>query len=190
MVTNRGGWPMRLTGLVRKNYLQVIRDPSSLAIAFVLPAILLLLSGYGVSLDSEHVPIAIVVDKPTADTSSLCAELEHSVYFDTVYIHGMAAAKQAMMERRVDAILHLRENFLTAQAGRQSIGATGRHECLVVSGSSDRQSGDAVCRYRAVCACCDRRRTDDLCDFGDAATGNAGRVFVSGAGHYSVRILN
>jgi ABC-2 type transport system permease protein len=97
--------------LVRKEFLQVIRDPSSLAIAFVLPVILLLLFGYGVSLDSEHVPIAIVVEKPTVDTSSLCAELEHSRYFNTIYLQGMPAAKQALMERRVDAILHLREDF-------------------------------------------------------------------------------
>ena len=110
-IPQRGGSLMRLRGLVRKEFLQVIRDPSSLAIAFVLPVILLLLFGYGVSLDAEHVPIAIVVEKPTADTSSLCAELEHSLYFNTIYIHGMPAAKQAMMERRVDAILHLREDF-------------------------------------------------------------------------------
>ncbi|TWU35223.1 Inner membrane transport permease YbhS [Novipirellula aureliae] len=110
-IPSRGGSLMRLRGLVRKEFLQVIRDPSSLAIAFVLPVILLLMFGYGVSLDSEHVPIAIVVEKPTADTASLCAELEHSLYFDSIYSSGMPAAKQAMMERRVDAILHLRENF-------------------------------------------------------------------------------
>ncbi len=42
---------------------------------------------------------------------SLCAELEHSLYFNAIYVHGMPAAKQAIMERRVDAILHLREDF-------------------------------------------------------------------------------
>ena len=89
----RGGSLMRLRGLVRKEFLQVVRDPSALAIAFVLPVILLLLFGYGVSLDAEHVPIALVVEKPTADTASFCAELEHSLYFHPVYVHGMPAAK-------------------------------------------------------------------------------------------------
>ena len=59
---------MRMRGLVRKEFLQVLRDPSALAIAFVLPVLLLLLFGYGVSLDAEHVPIAIVVENPTPDT--------------------------------------------------------------------------------------------------------------------------
>jgi len=102
---------MRLRGLVRKEFLQILRDPSALAIAFVLPVVLLLLFGYGVSLDAEHVPIAIVIERPTCDTASFCAELENSPYFSPTYLHGMPAAKQAMMQRRVDAILHLREDF-------------------------------------------------------------------------------
>ena len=41
----RGGAGMRLAGLVRKEFLQIVRDPSSIAIAFVMPVILLLLFG-------------------------------------------------------------------------------------------------------------------------------------------------
>lgn len=107
----RGGASMRLRGLVRKEFLQVVRDPSSLAIAFLLPVLLLLIFGYGVSLDAEHVPIALVVERPTADTSSFCGAFEHSLYFKPTYAHGMRAARQALLERKVDAIVHLRENF-------------------------------------------------------------------------------
>lgn len=111
MTTIRGGSLMRMRGLVRKEFLQVLRDPSALAIAFVLPIVLLLLFGYGVSLDAEHVPIGIVVEYPTPDTTSFCSELDHSRYFEPVYIAGMPAARQALMERQVDAILHLRADF-------------------------------------------------------------------------------
>ena len=51
----------RLRGLLRKEFLQIWRDPSSLAIAFLLPAVLLFLFGYGVSLDASNVPLALVV---------------------------------------------------------------------------------------------------------------------------------
>ncbi len=111
MSEQRGGSWMRLKGLMRKEFLQVVRDPSALAIAFVLPVVLLILFGYGVSLDAEHVPVAVVVEQWTADTTSLCGELEHSPYFSPVYSYGMAAARRALMERRVDAIMHLREDF-------------------------------------------------------------------------------
>jgi len=111
MTTERGGTLMRMRGLVRKEFLQVLRDPSALAIAFVLPVVLLVLFGYGVSLDANHVPIAMVIEQPTPDTTSFCGELESSRYFELTYIHGMPAAREALMERRVDAILHLREDF-------------------------------------------------------------------------------
>jgi ABC-2 type transport system permease protein len=107
----RGRVFMRLRGLIRKEFLQVLRDPSSLGIAFVLPVILLLLFGYGVSLDAEHVPIALVVDKPTAETSSLCGAFGQSFYFDPVYLHGMNEALQALASHRVDAVVYLREDF-------------------------------------------------------------------------------
>ncbi len=102
---------MRLRGLIRKEFLQAFRDPSSLGIAFVLPVVLLLLFGYGVSLDAEHVPLALVVEKPTPDTASLCGAFEQSHYFEPVYLHGMHAALQALAAHRIIAIVHLREDF-------------------------------------------------------------------------------
>ena len=52
---------MRLRGMIRKESLQILRDPSSIAIAFVLPVVLLFLFGYGVSLDARGIPLAIVL---------------------------------------------------------------------------------------------------------------------------------
>lgn len=102
---------MRLRGLMRKEFLQVLRDPSSLGIAFVLPAILLLLFGYGVSLDAKHVPIALVLDKPSAAASSLCGSFDQSLYFAPVYMHGMRETLQALAAHRIDAMVYLREDF-------------------------------------------------------------------------------
>ena len=59
---------LRLRAMIRKESLQILRDPSSIAIAFVLPVFLLLLFGYGVSLDARHIPLAVVVEQ--ADTNS------------------------------------------------------------------------------------------------------------------------
>ncbi len=73
---------MRLRGLIRKESVQIIRDPSALAIAFVLPLFLLLLFGYGVSLNAEHVPIGVVAEHPNPQTSSFVGTLQRSRYFD------------------------------------------------------------------------------------------------------------
>ena len=67
---NTGGGRMRfaalqrLRGLLRKEFLQILRDPSALAIAFLLPAVLLLIFGDGVSLDARNIPLAVVVQQP------------------------------------------------------------------------------------------------------------------------------
>jgi len=107
----RGGAAMRLAGLVRKEFLQIIRDPSSIAIAFIMPVALLLLFGYGVSLDSEHVPLAVVIEDPGADAAEFAASLDGSRYFSPKRMPGMAAATEALLADRVDGIVHLRANF-------------------------------------------------------------------------------
>ncbi|BCG63452.1 MAG: ABC-2 type transport system permease protein [Methyloprofundus sp.] len=102
---------MRLKGLIIKEFLQIWRDPSSLAIAFVMPVFLLLLFGYGVSLDAKHVPIGWVIDKSTPETTSFTAAFERSEYFNNHHYTHMGAAKQAMQQRKIHAIIHLRANF-------------------------------------------------------------------------------
>jgi ABC-2 type transport system permease protein len=102
---------MRLRGLVRKEFLQIVRDPSSIAIAFLMPIFLLLLFGYGVSLDSEHVPLAIVVEQPGADTADFAAAFHQSRYFDPAIYRDTRHAEQAMLAGDVHAIVVLRRDF-------------------------------------------------------------------------------
>jgi len=107
----RGGAGMRLRGLVRKEFLQIVRDPSSIAIAFLLPIFLLVLFGYGVSLDADHVPLALVAEEPSVDTADFFASLEGSHYFAPRRMASMPAAEQALREGRVNGIVHLRADF-------------------------------------------------------------------------------
>ncbi len=109
--SQRGGGLMRLRGMVRKETLQIIRDPSSIAIAFVLPLILLLLFGYGISLDARHVPLALVVETPSPEAASFTASFLQSPYFNPINFSGIGPAEAAMMRGRVYGIIWLRENF-------------------------------------------------------------------------------
>lgn len=111
--SHRGGTVMRLQGLIRKEFLQIIRDPSSIAIAFLLPVVLLLLFGYGVSLDAEHIPLAFVVENADADSSGLTGAFQQSRYFNPMKFSTMAVAEGALRSHQVDAIVWLRGNFAT-----------------------------------------------------------------------------
>jgi len=102
---------LRLAGLIRKEFLQIRRDPSSLAIAFVMPVFLLLLFGYGVSLDAKHVPVGLVLEKGSPEARSFSAAFEHSDYFEALYFADMGLAQQALAARKINAIIRLRSDF-------------------------------------------------------------------------------
>ena len=107
----RGGEAMRLKGFVKKEALQIIRDPSSIAIAFVLPIILLLIFGYGVSLDAKRVPIAVVVEKPGPETNEFIAGFRRSEYFIPRHMRTIQEAMDALKKAQVSGVVWLRENF-------------------------------------------------------------------------------
>lgn len=107
----RGGGAMRLRGLIRKELQQIVRDPSSIAIAFVMPVVLLLIFGYGVTLDAKDMRLAMVLEQPSSEAQGFIASFRHSRYFDPVQVGHMAAAKQGLQARRFDGIVRLREDF-------------------------------------------------------------------------------
>lgn len=101
----------RILALIRKEGFQVLRDPSSFAIGIVLPIILILLYGYGVSLDVKHVPVAVVVEAPSPDASELMAGFRLSPYFEVTPVNSIAAADELMLQRKVDGVVFVREDF-------------------------------------------------------------------------------
>ncbi len=115
------GAPRRLAGLLRKEMLQIWRDPSALAIAFVLPAALLLIFGYGVSLDARNVPVALVTQRPGALAASFTGAFAHSPFFRPRRYLTIQRAERAMAARRVEAIIWLPSDFARrAAAGGDS----------------------------------------------------------------------
>ena len=126
---------MRLTGLMKKEAHQIVRDPSSIAIAFVFPVILLLLFGYGVSLDAEHVPIAVVVEHPSSETTAFTGGFENSRYFRPVTMKTIQDAEQALMHREVDGIVWLRGNF-----ARELLGSKPASIGVIVNGVDANQA--------------------------------------------------
>ncbi len=119
----------RLAALIRKEFIQIVRDPSSIAIAFVLPVVLLLLFGYGVSLDARHVPLALVVEYPSTEAESFTRGFYHSDYFVPVPTASMETAEALLMSGEVLGILRLREDF-----ARRLKGEKGAPIQLIVNG--------------------------------------------------------
>ena len=101
----------RLRGLLRKEFLQIVRDPSAIAVAFLLPAFLLLIFGYGVTLDAHDVPLALVIDHPDAVTASFSGKLARSPYLRPLPYATIDQAEKAMADHEVAGIVWLRDDF-------------------------------------------------------------------------------
>jgi ABC-2 type transport system permease protein len=101
----------RIWALIRRESYQLVRDPSSVAIGIVMPVMLVLLFGYGLSLDVKNVPVAIVLEDSSPDTRELASSFQMSPYFDARLIASMPEARQLMLARKVDGIVRIRPDF-------------------------------------------------------------------------------
>lgn len=101
----------RLAALTVKEFRQISRDPSSIMIGLVLPIILILIFGYGLSLDVKNVPIAVVMEKSTPLVRDALAGLNGSAYFSPRYAGSMHEAEEMLKQREVDAILRTGGDF-------------------------------------------------------------------------------
>ncbi len=101
----------RLRALIRKEGRQMLRDPSTILMGVFLPVLMLLLFGYGLSLDVRDVPVAIVVESPSPEADNLASGFTLSPYFAPVFVRNMAEAEEMMLARRADCIVHLAGDF-------------------------------------------------------------------------------
>ena len=101
----------RLRALVHKEFLQLGRDRSSLLLGVVLPLLLILLIGYGISLDVKNVPTAVVLEDASPTARDAVSFLDGSPYFSTRYVTSMKEAERLLKSRDVDVILRLPPDF-------------------------------------------------------------------------------
>jgi ABC-2 type transport system permease protein len=102
---------LRVWTLVKKETRQILRDPSSIAIGVVLPLVLILLFGFGLSLDVKNVPIAIVLEKNSPEAAELTAGFQLSPYFRPQIVHSVAIAQELILARKVDGIVVIPSDF-------------------------------------------------------------------------------
>ena len=105
------GFLRRLKALTIKEIRQISRDPSSIMIGIALPIILILIFGYGLSLDVKNAPVAVVMEKSTPLARDVLAGLNGSAYFSPRYAASMHEAEAMLKKREVDAIIRTGSDF-------------------------------------------------------------------------------
>lgn len=87
----------RLLAMARKEAMQLRRDSRSLALAFVLPLVMLLVFGFAITTDVENIQTAVLDRDQTAESRLLVEAFARSGYF--------TVAARPEREREVDALI-------------------------------------------------------------------------------------
>jgi ABC-2 type transport system permease protein len=101
----------RIRALSIKESKQIIRDPSSIAIGVVFPVLMILLFGYGMSLDVTRVSVAVVDEDASSGSAALIGDFRLSPYFDLKVTHSMAEATTMFRNRGVDGVIVIPSDF-------------------------------------------------------------------------------
>jgi ABC-2 type transport system permease protein len=78
MTSRASRFALRVAAMSGKEVLHVRRDPRTLYLALVMPVLLLLLFGYGVSFDLDHLPLAIADADRTPESRALANAFSRS----------------------------------------------------------------------------------------------------------------
>jgi ABC-2 type transport system permease protein len=101
----------RLAALCRKESWQIVRDPSSVLIAFILPVLLLFIFGFGVSLDTSRMRVGLVVEDSSPAAQQFADALFNSPYIAAVRGHSRGEMVSALQAGEVRGVVILPSDF-------------------------------------------------------------------------------
>ncbi|AMO75387.1 ABC transporter permease [Pseudomonas citronellolis] len=106
-----GSFWRRLLSLTRKEVRQLVRDRSNLMIGIGLPIALILIFGYGLSLDVRHSLVAVVQDDPAPQARDLLASISDSEYLRPLPLKSFEEGRRLLESRQADALVYLPADF-------------------------------------------------------------------------------
>ncbi len=109
----------RAKALIKKEALQMIRDKSTLTLGIILPIILLILFGYGLSLDVKLVPVTLVQEDSSPLTRDLYTHLAISPYFEPKLVYSWQEAEYLLRNAQTNAII--RRSPKDSVAGNENV---------------------------------------------------------------------
>ena len=113
--------PVRLWAITRKETLQLRRDARSLGLAFLLPLIMLILFGYAITTDVQHITAAVLDRDHSPESRALVDAFERSGYFNVEYAPRTDREVSALIDRgSVRLALVIPERFAADLAARRT----------------------------------------------------------------------
>jgi ABC-2 type transport system permease protein len=140
----------RLRRIIRKEFIQALRDPRMRSMLFLPPLIQLLIFGYAASLDVDNAKIAWMDQDHTPESRDLLAEFQGSERFEFAGFPESERAMQIMMDRgQVDGVVRVLPGFARdVERGKPSsvqvlLDGTNSNTASIISG----YASQCIARY-------------------------------------------
>ncbi|WP_038914172.1 ABC transporter permease [Dickeya zeae] len=109
----------RLRALCLKETRQILRDPSSALIAFVIPLLLLFIFGYGINLDSSRLNVGVLMEQHSAEANSLARAFTGSPFLAVTLSDNRPALIEKMQAGQIRGLIVIPADFATRLARPQ-----------------------------------------------------------------------
>lgn len=111
----------RLISLIRKEFRQLLRDRSNLLIGIGLPIALILIFGYGLTLDVRNARLVVALEDGSPTAHDVIATINGSPYMSTTEVRSLGEARQQLIQHQVDGIVHIPNDFSARLANGQGV---------------------------------------------------------------------
>ena len=140
-VTGRFSW-RRLGALIAKESLHIRRDPRSLAMAFVMPLLLLVLFGWAITLDIQNLNVAVYDRDKSQPSRAYLRAFEGSTYFTLIaHVGDYRSLTRLLDSGEADLAVVLYPGFAEAlEAGRSA-------PAQVIADGADANTGTIALGY-------------------------------------------
>lgn len=135
-----------LLALIKKEIKQILRDPSSIIIAFILPFISIMIYMYGINLDSVRVTMGIKNDDPAPEVATLVKSFGHSKYVNSIYFDNLQDIETAIVRSKIKGAVIIPNDFSTKLARGQNA------DLLVITDGSEVNTANYVQSYALAIA--------------------------------------
>ena len=130
-----------LFALVKKEIKQILRDPSSIIIAFILPLISILIYMYGINLDSVQVTMGIKNDDQSPEVATLVKSFGHSKYVNSIVFDNEKDIETALMRSKIKGAVIIPNDFSSKLAKGQTA------DLMIITDGSEANTANYVQSY-------------------------------------------
>ena len=130
-----------LKALVKKEFYQIFRDPSSIVIAFILPLISSLIFMYGLNLDTPCVTVGIKNDDANPEISTLIKSFGNSQYVQSIVYDNEKELEDDIVRSKIKGALFIPNDFSTKLSRGQNA------DVMIITDGTDVNTANYVQSY-------------------------------------------